>query len=69
MKKYDVITAIGDTKVESIAQLHTVLYNYKVGDKVELTYYRDGKKATAQVTLQKADYTNSDSSNSSSQNQ
>lgn len=69
LKKYDVITAIGDTKVESIAQLHTVLYNYKVGDKVELTYYRDGKKATAQVTLQKADYTNSDSSNSSSQNQ
>ena len=68
IKKYDVITAIGDTKVESIAQLHTALYNYKVGDKVELTYYRDGKKATAQVTLQKADYTSTDSS-SSSQNQ
>ncbi|MCD2255618.1 S1C family serine protease [Agrilactobacillus fermenti] len=54
LKKYDVITALGDTKVESIAQLHTALYNYKVGDQVKITYYRDGKQQTANVTLEKA---------------
>ncbi|MFD1671361.1 S1C family serine protease [Agrilactobacillus yilanensis] len=68
LKKYDVITALGSTKVESIAKLHTALYKYKVGDKVEITYYRDGKKATTTVTLQKASYSSSSSSSSGTEN-
>ncbi|KRM32982.1 serine protease HtrA [Agrilactobacillus composti DSM 18527 = JCM 14202] len=68
LKKYDVITALGDTSIESIAQLHTTLYNYNVGDKVQVTYYRDGKKATTTVTLDKASDTQTGSTDRSNAN-
>lgn len=64
LKKYDVITALGNTKVDDTSELHTALYKYKVGDKVAVTYYRDGKKATATVTLKQAETSSSSSSSS-----
>ena len=51
LKAKDIITKIGDQEVSSIAYLRYDLYQYKVGDKVDITYYRDGKENTVTVTL------------------
>jgi serine protease Do len=51
LKAKDIITKIGDQEVSSIAYLRFDLYQYKVGDKVDITYYRDGKENTITVTL------------------
>jgi serine protease Do len=51
LKAKDIITKIGDQEVSSIAYLRYDLYQYKVGDKVDITYYRDGKENTVIVTL------------------
>ncbi|GKQ43332.1 serine protease [Companilactobacillus sp. RD055328] len=51
LKKYDVITKIDDKKVDSIATLHSIIYSHDIGDKVTVTYYRDGKQATTELTL------------------
>lgn len=51
LKQYDVITKIDDTDVSSGVQLQSQLYKHSVGDTVSLTYYRDGKKKTADVQL------------------
>ena len=53
LKVGDVITKINDTEVKNAAYLKYVLYKYKPGDEVILTYYRDGKFATAKVKLTK----------------
>ena len=51
LKSNDIITKVGDIDVSSIAYLRYALYQHKVGDKVEFTYYRDGKKNTTTVTI------------------
>ena len=51
LKKYDVITKIGDTKVTSGTELQTALYKYNIGDSMKITYYRDGKESTATIKL------------------
>lgn len=51
LKKYDVITALGDTKVTSSTELQTVLYKYNIGDSIKVTYYRDGKEKTTTIKL------------------
>src|SRR5574342_506773 len=51
LKKYDVITKIGDTKVTSGTELQTALYKYNIGDSMKITYYRDGKENTATIKL------------------
>lgn len=51
LKTNDVITKINDDTVSSIAYLRYYLYNYNVGDKITLTYIRDGKEKTTTVTL------------------
>ncbi|KRM59941.1 hypothetical protein C5L31_000050 [Secundilactobacillus malefermentans] len=53
IKKYDVITALGSKKVTENTTLRDLLYNYKVGDKVKVTYYHNGNKKTETVTLNK----------------
>jgi len=53
IKKYDVITALGNKKVTENTTLRDLLYNYKVGDKVKVTYYHNGNKKTETVTLNK----------------
>ncbi len=54
LEKGDVITKIGDEEVINAAYLKYVLYKYNVGDKITITYNRDGKVKTTQVTLTKA---------------
>ena len=51
LKKYDVITKIGDKEIKNILELRRELYAYNVGDKVELTVIREGKETKVQVTL------------------
>ena len=51
LKKYDVITKIGDKEIKNILELRRELYAYNVGDKVELTILREGKETKVQVTL------------------
>lgn len=51
LKKYDVITKIGDTKVSTSTELQSALYKYNIGDDMKVTYYRDGKEQTTTVKL------------------
>ncbi|MFJ8882185.1 S1C family serine protease [Streptomyces sp. NPDC102402] len=51
LKAGDVITKFNDTAVESGPTLIGEIWTHKPGDKVTLTYERDGKTATAELTL------------------
>ncbi|MFF2327649.1 MULTISPECIES: S1C family serine protease [unclassified Streptomyces] len=51
LKAGDVITKFNDTVVDSGPTLIGEIWTHKPGDQVTLTYKRDGKTATAQVTL------------------
>lgn len=51
LKTGDVITAVGDTAVTSSDQLKSIVKNYKAGDSVTFTIYRDGKNQTVTITL------------------
>ena len=47
----DVITAIDGKKVEDSAYLRYELYQHQAGDTIEITYIRDGREYTTNVTL------------------
>lgn len=51
LKKGDVLTKIGDKKIETTDDVTTAIHDRKPGDKVTITYLRDGKeqKATAEL--------------------
>ena len=51
IQKGDVITAVDDTAVTSSNQLTSAVKNYKAGDTVNFTLYRDGKSQTVACTL------------------
>lgn len=51
LKPGDIIVKINDHEVASIGYLRYYLYNYGVGDKITVTYIRNGDKKTATVTL------------------
>ena len=51
----DVITKIGDYEVSSVAKLKYYLYKYSPGEKVTLTYVRDGKTKTTEIELGKSE--------------
>ena len=51
LQKGDVILQVGNTKIKSKAELRYELYKYAVGDKVKITYYRDGKTKEVEITL------------------
>jgi serine protease Do len=54
IKEMDVITEMDGEKIKDPIALRKFLYTKtKIGDKVEITYYRDGKKKTATVELGK----------------
>lgn len=55
LKKGDIIVKLGKADVGSIADFRYELYKYEVGDKVEVTYYRNGKIGTTTVTLGSAE--------------
>lgn len=52
LKKGDVITKVGNIEVGRAGSISTLIGEYKVGDTVQLTYIRDGKEATTNVTLE-----------------
>ena len=54
LKKDDIITKIGDTKIEGSDDLYEAIGKYKPEDKVTITYLRDGKQATATAVLGKS---------------
>ncbi|UQS87263.1 trypsin-like peptidase domain-containing protein [Nicoliella spurrieriana] len=51
LKKYDVITELGGKKITNQDQIRNILYTYKLGDTVSLTYYRGEDKKTTKVKL------------------
>ena len=55
LKPKDIITKVGDTKVTSNSTLKAALLNYKIGDKVKIEVYRDGKTTTIEVKFTQFD--------------
>lgn len=51
LKKGDVIIKLDDYNIKDYKYLKYYLYRYRVGDKVKITYIRDGKEKTVEVTL------------------
>ncbi|MEO6868238.1 MAG: trypsin-like peptidase domain-containing protein [Ginsengibacter sp.] len=51
IKAGDIIKKINNATIGSGAELQEQLSNYRPGDKIQITYERDGKTNTAQVTL------------------
>ena len=49
IQEQDVITALGDTKIEKMEQLTRLLFSYKPGDEITVHLYRDKQKM--EVTL------------------
>lgn len=55
LKENDIITRIGDDKITSPDDLYKAVGKHKPDEKVAITYLRDGKQATVNATLGKAD--------------
>ena len=54
LKDNDIITKVNNEKVTTVSEFKYELYKYKIGDTIELTYYRDGKEHKCKVKLTKA---------------
>ena len=54
LEKGDIIVKIGDKDTGSLAEFRYELYRYSVGDKIKVTFYRDGKEKTVTITLGKS---------------
>ena len=52
LKEGDIIIKVGSQTIDQNHSLSDLIGNYKVGDKVTLTYLRNGKTQTTTVTLQ-----------------
>jgi serine protease Do len=53
LKKGDIITKIGDRKIEGSNDVTDAIRNHKPGDKVSVTYLREGKSQTTTAELTK----------------
>ena len=53
LEKGDIILSINDTKIEDSAHFKYILYKYKIGDKIKVTYYRNNKINETTMTLDK----------------
>jgi len=53
LKKGDVITRIGDKKISDHEDIASVIRSHKPGDKVTITYLREGKEQKTTAELQK----------------
>lgn len=51
LEKGDVITKVGDVQVQNSSGLVRELYKHKVGEKVTITFIRDGQTKNVEVTL------------------
>ena len=52
-KKGDIIVKLADNKVRNLAEFRYELYKHKVGDKLKVEFYRNGKLTSAIITLGK----------------
>ena len=52
--RYDVITKIDDTDIESTIELQSALYKHDIGDEIEITYYRNGRIDKTKIKLTKS---------------
>lgn len=57
LKKEDIITKIGDEKIEGSDDLFNAIGKYKPEDTITITYLREGKEATTKTLLGKNAYT------------
>lgn len=69
LKPKDIITKVGDTKVTSNSTLKAALLNYKIGDKVKIEVYRDGKTTTIEVKFSQFDLNKVENKTKQNQNQ
>ena len=53
LKKGDIIVSLGEEKTGSLAEFRYELYKHEVGEKVEITYYRNDKLDKTTITLGK----------------
>ncbi|MED4731977.1 Serine protease Do-like HtrB [compost metagenome] len=53
LKRYDVMVQLDDQKITNQAGLRKYLFQKSIGDTVKVTFYRDGKQQTVNVTLAK----------------
>lgn len=51
LQKGDVITKFDNYDITGVSKLRYYLYQYKIGDKIKVTYIRDGKRAETTMTL------------------
>lgn len=54
LQKGDIIVKINDEKITSVAKLRYELYKHIPGEKIDVTYNRNGKEYTTQVTLEES---------------
>jgi serine protease Do len=54
LKQYDVITAIEGKKVATVEEMVKTIRTYKVGQAIEITYWRNSTQSTVSVTLGQA---------------
>ena len=54
LKEGDVILAVGDDSIHNMAELFNLIRSHKPGDKVTLSYYRDGERRQTEATLEEA---------------
>ncbi len=52
LKADDVVLAVGDTKIDSVQQLQTIVSQTKPGNKLNMTVWRDSKKITVPVEIE-----------------
>ena len=55
LKVGDVITKMGDKDITSVSKLKYYLYKYNAGDKIKITYIRNDKTSTIDITLDKSE--------------
>ncbi len=53
LKKGDIIVSLGGKETRSVAELRYELYRHEVGEKIEVTYYRNEKIQKGTITLGK----------------
>lgn len=53
IKKGDIITKLNNYEVKTMLDLRTAIYNFKVGESIEITFVQDGIERTSSLTLTK----------------
>lgn len=54
LQKGDIIIKLNDEKIASVAKLRYELYKHEPGDKIDITYNRDGKEYSTQIKLEES---------------